>query len=73
MSGHERLELTDELGVPTEREIGLDPLFEGGDARFLEARDLALREGVEAEVGECRSAPERERLEQHVCRRLCPS
>ncbi len=60
------LELTDEVGVPAEREVGLDPLFERNDPALLEPGDLGLREGLEGEIGERRPAPERERLTQEV-------
>ena len=36
------LELTDELGVPPAFEVGVDALLEGGQAKLLEARRLAL-------------------------------
>ena len=48
----------------TERQVGLDALFEAGQSQLLEAGDLALRERLVGEVGQRRPAPERERLAQ---------
>ncbi len=59
---NERLQLGDELGVPAEREIGLDPLLEHDRAELLEPGDLGLRERLVQEVRERGAAPEAERL-----------
>src|SRR4029450_11662862 len=56
----ERLELADDVAVPAELEIGLDPLFDRGELQLLEPPDLRLREVVEGELGECGAAPEGE-------------
>ena len=48
MTGDEGLELGDDLAVASEREVGLDPFLDGGQAELLEAGDLLLRERVEA-------------------------
>ena len=48
---HERLELTDDVAVATELEVGLDPFLEGDEAQLLQPPDLALRELLEGEVG----------------------
>ena len=64
LRGDERFQLGDELGVPPEREVGLDPLLERDRAELLEPRDLRLRERLVEEVGERGTAPERERLAQ---------
>ena len=57
-----RRELTDEVGVPAVGELALEPTFQGGQAQLLEARDLALGEVLEREVGERRAAPECQRF-----------
>ncbi len=62
----ERLELGDELCMPAEREIRLDPLLDGDRAQLLEPRDLGLRERLVQEVRERRAAPEGERLAQRT-------
>ena len=67
MLADERLELGDELGVAAEREVGLDPLLECGQAQLLEARDLSLREGLGREVRKGRSAPKGEGGPQRLC------
>src|SRR5205085_10592701 len=62
--GDKRFQLADELLVAAEREVGVDAIGERGEANFLESCDLSLCKGVEGEIGERGSAPERERLEQ---------
>jgi hypothetical protein len=61
---HERLELGDDLGVATEREVGVDAVHQRSEPELLEPTDLRLREVEEGEIGERRPAPERERLAQ---------
>ena len=41
MLGDERLELADELGVPSGVEVDLDPLLEAREVQLLEACDPA--------------------------------
>ncbi len=55
---NERLDLSDELGVASESEVGLEPAFERLQAELFEARNLGLRERLVGEVGERRTAPE---------------
>ncbi len=62
----ECLELSDELGVPAESEIGLDPLLERDRAQLLQPGDLGLGERLVEEVRERRPAPERERLAENA-------
>ena len=62
----ERLELTDQLVVPSEREVGVDPLLERGQTELLEPSDLRLGERLVREVGEGRPAPERERVTEPI-------
>ena len=59
--------------MASEREIGLDPLLERDEAALFEPRDLALGEVVVCEVGQRRTAPQRQRLAQLLGRfpRLC--
>jgi hypothetical protein len=44
--------------VAAEREVGLDPLLERGEAEFLEPSDLGLRERLVGEVRERVAAPQ---------------
>ena len=60
VGGDEHLELAHHLGVAPQRQIGLDPLLERGEAKFVEPRDLGLRERLVREVGERRTTPERQ-------------
>ena len=60
MLHHEGLELRGDLGVESEREVGLDAAFERKEAELLHARDLDPEQVVVGEVGECRTTPERE-------------
>ena len=55
--GGERLQLGDQIGVATERQIGLDPLLQHREAKLLQPRDRRLRERLVAEVGKRRPAP----------------
>ena len=58
--GNEGFELGDERVLAAEGEVCFDPGLERGQSELLQTRDLALGEGLEGEVGECGSAPERE-------------
>jgi hypothetical protein len=53
----ERGQLSDEIGVAAEREVGLHSLLERGQAALLEALDLAAGEVVVCEIGQRRAAP----------------
>ena len=41
----QRLELADQLGVAAQRQLGLDPLLERGEAQLVEPGDLACAKG----------------------------
>jgi hypothetical protein len=58
-------ELPGHLVMAPEREIRVDASLERDEPALLEARDLVLREVVVCEVGERRTAPQRERVTQH--------
>ena len=66
MALDERLELADQLVVASEREVGVDPLLERGQAELLEASDLRLGERLVREVGKGRPAPERQRVTEPI-------
>ena len=68
----QRLELADQIGVSSQRKIGRDPFLERHQPALLEPRDRGLREGLEREVRERRSAPQRERLPKQPTRLLSP-
>ena len=59
---HERFELADELGRPSELELRLDPLLDRGQSQLFETAGLVLRERLVGEVREGRAAPELERF-----------
>ena len=61
---HEPLELADHLRVVSECEVGVDPVLERGEPQVLEAGDGGLGEGLEREVAERRTAPQRQRASQ---------
>src|SRR6266508_5478409 len=61
MPACERLELGHEVGVKTQRELGLKLLLDRCQVELLQAHDLVLRELVEGEVGKWAPVPERER------------
>ena len=59
-----RLELPDEVDVPAERQVDVDPLDQRAQAKLLEPTDLTLGERLVGELGERRAAPHRERFVQ---------
>ena len=61
MLGDERAQLADEIGGLPAGQLGREALLDRLQVQLLQARDLALRELVEAMVGERRAAPQRER------------
>jgi len=62
VSGGQRLQLTDQIRVPAEREIGFDTVLEDPGPQLLQPRDLRVRERFIADVGQRRTAPQRQRL-----------
>ena len=67
---HQRFELTDQLRVPAEQQVGVDAVFDCREPRLFESGDHRSREGVVREVDECGAAPQCERVAQHRRRRL---
>ena len=70
MARDQRFQLGDELGVSAEREIGVDPVLEGGDMQLVQAPDLVLGEALVGEIRQGKAAPELERLPEVAGRRL---
>ena len=66
----QRLQLADELGVPAQRQVGLDPLLERRQPQLLEPAALDPRERLLAELRQRRAAPQRQRLAQQPRRTL---
>jgi hypothetical protein len=60
----ERLELTHDLGVAAELEVGVDPRLDRGHAQLLEPGDLRLRERLVREVRQRPAAPQRQGVAQ---------
>jgi hypothetical protein len=60
----ERLELDDDLAVPAECQVGIDPALQRHQPQLLEAGDLVLGERLVGEVDQWRSAPELQPLPQ---------
>ena len=58
----QRLELTNQLGTCTERELRVDQILEGGGAQLFQVGDLKGGERLEGEIVERWPSPERERL-----------
>jgi len=54
----ERIQLTDDLGVAVERQLGVDQLLDGADPQLGEPRGLVLVERLVREVAQRRSGPE---------------
>ena len=57
MLAHERLELADQRGVPSKREVSVDSILERREALFLDPGSLALRERLVREVRQCWAPP----------------
>jgi hypothetical protein len=65
----EGLQLGHELGVPARRQVGVDPVLEGGEAKVVQVRGRTPG-GLAGEVGQRTAVPERERLaEERTARR----
>ena len=58
----EGLELRAQLAVPSQREVGRDPLLERLQPKLVQPVGLTLDERFVSKLGERRAAPERERL-----------
>ena len=61
MPGDQRVELRDQLGVAPAREIRVDRTLQRGDPQLVQARCDGPGARLLGEIGESRSAPERER------------
>src|SRR5262249_14388759 len=55
---HERLQLSDEIGVTSEGQVGFEALLEHRELQLLEASDLSLRKRLVCDVREGRPPPE---------------
>ena len=62
LAGDQRLELADELAMPSVGQIQVDHRFGGSEPELLQAPDRGRGERLVRDVGQRRSAPERERL-----------
>ena len=65
MLGNQRLELADDVALVPERELGLDPQFDCGEAKLLETCGLVPAEGF-SELGEGGAARERKGAGQQL-------
>jgi hypothetical protein len=68
----QRLELSDEIAVPAEYEIGLDSIFETDEAKLLEPRFVEPRERLR-KLGQRWAPPQCERSTKALRRGLRPS
>jgi hypothetical protein len=68
MSGDQPLELTHELAVATELDVGVDPLLDRAQVQLREPADVGLREFLVCEVGKWGTPPERKRLAEQLRR-----
>src|SRR5919204_3457519 len=69
MLSNESLEFRDDRGIPSERNIRVQPLLQNRESQLLQAAYLHLGGRFEREIGQRRSSPERERLLQQRGRR----
>src|SRR5437867_109488 len=58
----ESLELADQTGVQTERELSVDTRFECDEPQLVEPRNFTLGERLIGEIGKRRTAPESKRF-----------
>jgi hypothetical protein len=65
MPGDEGLQLADDVSVPSQREIGVDPQLERSEPKLLETSALVSRERLR-ELGKGGPAPERQRFAEHL-------
>jgi hypothetical protein len=65
----ERLQLAHQLGMVTERVVGIDAVLQRRQPDFVQACDLPTREGLVFQIGKGRPAREGERLAQQPGRR----
>jgi len=72
--GQQPLQLPDQRGMPCQRQIGLDPVLQRGQAQRLPPGALRFQGGHLTEVGQQRSPPPPKRRSQQVgCRvRVAP-
>src|SRR5512135_2435517 len=64
MLANERLQLSNQLRVLAEHELGLDPLLQRRQPRLLQPRDLRLRERLVDKIRQGRPTPQSQRLPQ---------
>ena len=57
MRRHQGLQLTDQLRLPPELEVGFHARLQGGQPQLIQQRDVGLREGLERHLGQRRAAP----------------
>ena len=67
---HERLELSDKLGVSSELEFSSNPPLDAGETNLFEPKNLRLRERLVSELGERWTSPEIESLAKSSRRQL---
>src|SRR5215204_4441978 len=68
--GDQRLQLRNQLRVPAQLEIRLDPIFQRRHPQLLQPPDLRLRERLERELSERAAAPQIQRVVQDLGRAL---
>jgi hypothetical protein len=61
-------ELPDNRVMPSESQVGVDPIFERNEALFFQSVDVSLRKRLVREVCKRRSAPERKSAPQTLGR-----
>ena len=67
---HQRFELTNQLRVAPEHQVGVDAVLDRREPRLFESGDHRSRERVVCEVDQCGAAPKRERVAQPRRRRF---
>ena len=57
----QRVELGDDLTMPSRPQVGVDPVLESGQAQLCQTGDLTVEEAVRLDVGVRMAAPHRQR------------
>ena len=73
MLGDQRVDLSDDLGIAAESELGVDQLLDRADPQLAQPRGLALGERLVGEIAEHGPPPQRQRTLERRGRALGPA
>ena len=67
MLADERLQLTHDLGVASQRQVSIDPVGDGSNPQLVQPPDRGLGKRLVMHIGEGRAAPHTQRAAQRAC------